>query len=486
MKCLLIQPSGSDRAMMHLGLGYLAAALERGGHRVKILDAGVLGQSERRMARFIEEFSPEVIGITAQTAYYSRAVGVARLAKRLNSACPVVLGGPHPSILADETIKEPAVDFVVVGEGDESVVELVSCLEKGRGLESVRGISYRSNGVVVHNEARPFISDLDSLPLPAWHLFDLDRYRARMNGRRVAPILSSRGCPFKCIFCYRGPAAGKTFRSRSPERIVEEIELLHTQHGIGDILFVDDIFTINRRRAARICDLLIDRDMPVTWRCQTRADCLDLDLLQKMKAAKCIDVSMGVESGNERILASIGKSITKEKIRGAFRMIEQTGVSASASFIIGLPEDTSETVQETIQFARELNPNFAIFYAAMPYPGTELARLVEKRGGKLPRDWSSYRLMSSDVSSSRMLAEMKISHLSEQELKYFLKTAQIEFQMGRLLGAGGARFAGLRNIAQIIRLALVRKKSLSDVGGLVLRVFSGMMLYLRSRFVKRA
>ncbi len=471
--------------MMHLGLGYLAAALERGGHSVRTLDTGVFGRSEARISRFIEEFSPGVIGITAQTAYYSRAVEMARLAKRLNAACPVVLGGPHPSILTAETLKEPSVDIVVVGEGDETAVDLVNCLEQRRGLESVRGIAFKHDGIVVHNEARPFIDDLDSLPLPAWHLFDLDRYRARMNGRRVAPVLSSRGCPFKCIFCYRGPAAGKAFRGRSPERIVEEIELLHAKHGVGDILFVDDIFTINRQRAARICDLLIERDLPLTWRCQTRADCLNLELLQKMKTAKCIDVSMGVESGNEKILASIGKNITKAKIRAAFGMIRQTRVSASASFIIGLPGDTRETVQETIQFAKELNPNFAIFYAAMPYPGTELARVVEEGGGKLPKDWSSYRLMSSDISSSKMLAELKISDLSEKDLRYFLKTAQIEFQMSRLLGAGQVRSMGLKNVVQIMRLVLVRRKSFGDAAGFLLRIFGAMLLFLRSKLTRR-
>jgi len=485
MKILLIQPSETDRAMIHLGLSYVAAALEARGDRVKILDAGIESRSEKRITRFIEEFSPDVVGITALTPYYSKALNMSRLVKKLNSECQVILGGPHASILTEDTLKEPSIDIVVRGEGDITVAELMECLEKNGNLYDVKGISFKRGGKIFHNEYRSFINDLDSLPFPAWHLFNMDRYLAKMDGRKVAPVLSSRGCPFKCIFCYRGPAAGKTFRARSPEKIIEEIEYLHREYGIGNVLFVDDIFTINQNRAERICDLIIERGPGISWRCQTRADCLNIELLRKMKKANCIDISMGVESGNEKILEATGKRITKEKLRDAFRMIREIGISTSASFIIGLPGDTKETVQETINFAKELNPNYAIFYAAMPYPGTELAQMVERHGGRLPETWESYRLMSSDVSSSKMLAGLKVSNLSEKELRYFLKTAQIEFQMGRLLARGETRATGIKNIFQIIRLSFVRAGSFKEMLRFGLRVMSDAFLFLRGRVSKR-
>ena len=481
MNVVLIQPSDSDKAMIHLGLAYVAAALERRGDRVKVIDAGLLDGAETKIAKLIEESNPDVVGITAQTPYYGKALSISRLVKRLNPRCPVVFGGAHPSILTEETLEEPSIDIVVRGEGDVTVGELLACLEDSGSLERVKGISFKRDGRIIHNPDRPFVDELDSLPFPAWHLFEMERYRARINGRRVAPVLSSRGCPFKCIFCYRGPAAGKLFRGRSPEKIVEEIESLHTRYGVSDILFVDDIFTINKRRAERVCDLLIERQTPVSWRCQTRADCLSPDLLRKMKAANCIDVSMGVESGNEQILKATGKKLTKDGIRDAFRMIREAGLSSSASFIIGLPGDTRETVQETIRFAKELNPNFAIFYAAMPYPGTELARMVVENGGALPRTWESYRLMSSDVASSKLLSDLRISNLTERELRYFLRTAQIEFQMGRLLGHGEARAKGVRNMLQVVRLAYARRKSWSHVLRFAARVLADSSVFFWSR-----
>ncbi len=486
MKVLLIQPSETDKAMTHLGLGYVAAALEARGDRVEIYDAGIEGGSEKQVAKRLGESNPAVVGITAQTPYYSKALWMSKLVKKLNPGLTVIFGGPHASILTEDTLQEPSIDIVVRGEGDATVAELVARLEEGGSLADVRGISYKENGEMFHNEDRPFIEDLDSLPLPARHLFDIERYLARMKGRRVAPILSSRGCPFKCIFCYRGPAAGKKFRGRSPGKIIEEIEHLRDRYGVGDVLFVDDIFTINKERAERICDLMIERNLDISWRCQTRADCLSVDVLRKMKEANCIDVSMGIESGNEEILAATGKNITKEKIRAGFSMTREVGISTSASFIIGLPGDTKETVRETIEFAKELNPDNAIFYAAMPYPGTEMSRMVEEQGGNLPRTWDDYRLMSSDVSSSRMLAELKISKLSEKELRYFLKTAQIEFQMGRLVAGGTSRGKGVKNILQIIRLAFTRSRSPAGILKFVTRVLSDGFVFVWSKLVSRS
>jgi anaerobic magnesium-protoporphyrin IX monomethyl ester cyclase len=484
MKCLLIQPSDTEGAMIHLGLGYVAAALERRGDSVRILDMAFHGGPDRKISAQIAEAHPDVVGITAQTPYYSKALKIARLVKSWNPACPVVLGGAHASILTADSLADPAIDIVVRGEGDITIVDLVNCLEAGGKLDEVRGISFKRDGVIIHNEQRAFISDLDSLDMPAWHLFEMDKYRARIEGRKVAPVMSSRGCPFKCIFCYRGPAAGKTFRGRNPEKIVAEIEYLHRKYQIGDILFVDDIFTLNKQRAERICDLLIEKNLPLTWRCQSRADCLSLDLLKKMKRAHCIDISMGIESGNEKILETTGKAITKEKVREGFRLIREAGLSSSASFIIGLPGDTTETVKETIQFARELNPNFAIFYAAMPYPGTELAKIVQTNGGRLPEDWDAYRLMVSELSSAKMLSEFRISNLSEKEMEYFLKTAQIEFQMGRLLGPGTERSAGLNNVFQIARLMITRKKSFREKMGYIMRILSNGLLYMRARLAE--
>ncbi len=484
MKILLIQPS-EERAMIHLGLAYVAAALERRGDDVVVLDTGTAGGSEKVIARFMAEANPGAVGITAQTPYYSKALKASKLVRKLKPGCTVIMGGPHPSILTEDTLKEPSIDIVVKGESDITIVELMERLETGGALDDVKGISFKKNGVIIHNEYRPFIEDLDSLPNPAWHLFDMSKYLAKVNGKKVAPVLSSRGCPFKCIFCYRGPAAGKTFRARAPENIVNEIKHLKQTYGIGNILFVDDIFTVNQKRAEKICDIMIETKLDIPWRCQTRVDCLNIGLLKKMKEANCTDISMGVESGNEKILETTGKRTTKEKVRKAFSMIKEAGISISSSFIIGLPGDTKETVRETIDFAKELNPDNAIFYAAMPYPGTEMAHMVVEQGGQLPETWDAYRLMSSDVSSSKILADLKISGLSEKELRYFLKTAQIDFQMARLGMSGDVRDAGLKNMIQILRLKLARSKSFADTCKFIMRMILDSLAFIWGKLFRR-
>jgi len=512
MNVLLVQPE-NERAMIHLGLGYLAKVLESRGDKVKILDIGIEGESEKKISNFIELFSPNVVGITVQTHNYSKALMIAGLVKRLNPKCPVILGGPHPSILTEDTLSEPTVDIVMRGEGDISIVELMDCLEHGCSLDSIRGISFKKNGKINHNEDRPFIEDINTIPFPAWHLFKMDEYLAKINGCKVAPVLSSRGCPFRCIFCYRGPSAGKIFRPRSPENVVSEIEQLRGLYGIGSILFVDDTFTLNQKRAEKICDLLIEKQLGISWRCQTRADCLNINLLKKMKMSNCIDISIGVESGNRKILAATQKQRKnindnkqnningfsqsqesdkriedksyKEVVKKAFNMSAEVGISTSATFIIGLPGDTKESVQETIDFAKELNPNYAIFYAAMPYPGTELSRIIKERGGKLPKNWDDYRLMSSDIASSKMLAAFNISELSEKELGYYLKTAQMEFQMGRLSAGGERRAIGLRNIFQIIKLSFIRAKSFREFSRFILRIMYNTTLFAWRRLSRQ-
>ena len=309
----------------------------------------------------------------------------------------------------------------------------------------------------------------------------MDLYGATKDGLRAAPVLTSRGCPYQCIFCYRGPAAGKVFRGRSPEGVVEEIEQLQKRFGIDHVVFVDDIFTLDKGRAGAICELLIDRTPSLSWRCQTRADCLDESLLDKMKRARCVNVSMGVESGNEAILAATGKRITKEQIRRAFRMAREAGVGTAASLIIGLPGDTRETVQETIDFAMELDPESASFYAAMPYPGTDLAKMVVERGGTLPATWESYCIVDSDAVGSEVLEDLRVSSLSGRELRYFLMTAQIEFQARRVDPAHATK-APIRGIGRIVRYAFARRESRAPLLRLLVRLVLDGGAFVWTRF----
>jgi len=399
-----------------LGLAYLGAVSEARGDTVRIYDADI---EDEPLDRFLLEFQPEVVGITANTPQVKQAWRVAAVVKK-HLDVPVVLGGPHPSVVSEdldfESARRPEADIVVRGEGEETWIEVCNRIEDfkrdqsefgcramfdpGKRLwDDVLGITYQTTDGELHrNPDRPAIADLDSLPWPAYHLFKMDRYTNlqpatdRVEGARSFSILTSRGCPYRCTFCSQSIMPIR-WRARSAENVLEEWRHLVVDQGAEEIGVLDDSANIQVKRLHRLSDLLIQNRLnhvPWIFVNGIRANLADKDLLAHMKQAGLKRTAFGVETGDPGILVSINKRIDHDTIRQAFKNAKEVGLETIGFFIIGLPGDTRESMQRTIDFAIELDPLIANFSMMTPYPGTRVYEIVKEKGRLLMEDWDDY------------------------------------------------------------------------------------------------
>jgi len=395
MRILLINPSPRSIFLMPqknvpLGLAYIAATLEKEGHSVRILDMNVQPQNFKdELKRY-----PDVIGITATTPLVKEAWRLVSKTKETING-PFVLGGPHPSVLPEESLKEGA-DIIVRQEGEETMKELCEALEKGRDLSSIRGISFKDDGKIVHNPPRPYIRDLDTIPFPALHLFEpLSNYvppQPVIDRPGIScSIITSRGCPYGCNFCYKG-TFGRVWRANSVEYIIELWRWLVDEFRVTVVGVQDDLFNLDPRRAEKTCNYLIHEKIDTAWMAVNglRADRVDRKLLRKMKQAGCVRVGFGVESGSQRVVDSIGKGLSLEKVRAAFRLCREEHIETVGFFMVGNLGENRETMEATIKFAIELDPDYAQFTTAVPFPGTRLHSIIKKEGRFLIKDWEQY------------------------------------------------------------------------------------------------
>ncbi|MEJ5357947.1 MAG: radical SAM protein [Desulfobacterales bacterium] len=392
MRVLLINPFYpiGETPSPPLGLAYLAGALEAAGIEVRVLDLVVTPGGARRLETLLAEFAPQAVGLTAVTMNVDRALSLAAAIKRLDPAALTVLGGPHASFCAEKTLAAcPALDVVVRGEGEETLVELCRAIERRRPLSSVRGITVREGDGFRSTPDRPFLADLDRLPLPARHLLPLGRYRAL--GLSVS-MTTSRGCPHRCIFCVGRRMVGPRVRLHGVRRVVDELAELSAL-GFPQVNLADDWFTADARRCRAVCDEILARGLNIRWTSFARVDSVSEALLCRMKAAGCAAVSFGLESANRGILRTAKKGITPEQARAAVEACRRAGVTAMASFILGLPGETPETLAETLAFGEELAARGLQygFHLLAPFPGTEVRERSAALGLRiLTDDWSRY------------------------------------------------------------------------------------------------
>jgi anaerobic magnesium-protoporphyrin IX monomethyl ester cyclase len=294
-----------------IGLAYLAAVLEKNGYEVTVIDCPALEIDLKQLKTKLASINPDVVGITSMTPTIQSALLSAATAKE---ACPdamVVLGGPHATFMDEQVLnEEEAVDVVVRGEGEETLLELAKTVSNPKGLNRIQGITFRNNGQTVRTPTRPFIKNLDELPRPAYKHFPLEKYR--LFGRRMLPILTSRGCPSQCSFCTTARMFGKAFRARNPKNIVDELAWLRDVHGADAFSFYDDTFTLDKKRALKICEEIRNREIGLPWDCQTRVSVVSEEILLKMREANCQQVFFGVESGCQKILDAVHKGTTVE------------------------------------------------------------------------------------------------------------------------------------------------------------------------------
>jgi radical SAM superfamily enzyme YgiQ (UPF0313 family) len=409
-----------------LGIGYLAAALERAHVEVKVLDLVVFPYSRAFLEKVLTEFKPHVIGATAVTMTFNDAIKVITDAKSISPHLTTVMGGPHISFCAEETLREyPALDLVVIGEGDETVVELTQALENQGDIRRIRGMAYREGSDIRFTEARPPSIDVNTLPFPARHLLPLSRYRAL-----GAPITmtTSRGCPYQCIFCVGRRMVGAKVRYRNAQNVVDEFQYLSTL-GFRQINVVDDLFTADKNHCIAICDEIIARDIRVKWTSFARADTVSPDLLKRMRQAGCYAIAFGFESSNPDILKTIKKGITAEQMTEAVRMCVEADIIPHGSFILGLPGETPQTMKETVDFERYLDGMGAMVgsHFLAPFPGTRVREHSEEYGMKiLTNDWSRYTANRAIVETPTVTKEMFDAHAIEFEEGVLDKIKEIE------------------------------------------------------------
>lgn len=388
-KILLINPPYpmEESPSPPFGLMSLGAYLVKNGFGVKIEDYIVTPYSPDRIMKTLREFRPDIIGATGVTMNINRALAILKECRRESPGAAIVMGGPHVTFDAMNILsKNEYIDFIVRGEGELTSVELFSNLERPETFSGIRGISYRANGTVVHNEMREFIPDINILPYPARDLVQISKYRA-LN--LPLNMVTSRGCPFECIFCVGSRMVGRKVRYFDTMRVVDEFEML-SKMGTRQINIVDDLFTSNRKRCTAICDEIIRRGIRQDWTAFARVDTVSPELLAAMKAAGCTMLCFGIESGNQEILDLVKKKITLEKIEKAIAMCREAGIVPMASYIMGLPGETPETVRQTMEFAKNLCNSYG-YHILAPFPGTEVREKAEQYGMRiLTSDWDQY------------------------------------------------------------------------------------------------
>jgi len=339
-----------------LGLCYLAAVLEQKNIPVKIIDAAVENIEISKIRIYCRRFKPEIVGITSTTYSFQSAVSVARMIKEENSNVKVIIGGPYITAVPQSMLPYKFFDIGVLREGEITLSELIDALESNRDLREIKGIIFRRDSELYFTDPRDYIKNLDTLPFPARHLLHLELYRPQPNDERFRPklsMISSRGCPFGCIFCDKS-VFGKEYRSFSPEYIVSEMEHMVKDFGARDIAFLDSCFTVNKERVESIIDEIRRKNLKVNWTCTARVDVVTRELLREMKEAGCWRVRLGIESGNENVLEFIKKGITKEQARNAANWAAEAGLQPKGFFMIGHLLDTKENIEETIKFAKSL------------------------------------------------------------------------------------------------------------------------------------
>lgn len=401
-RVLLIDPPGTARVystskikaatpvVPSISLATLAGALLKEGYKdVKILDLNLSHDIDKDVEQTINEYRPNFAGISFVTPLFYSARDLCEKIKKINPGTILIGGGVHSTTLPKETLEKSQFDIVVIGEGEETIIELVA----GKNWSEIKGIAYKKDGKVFINSPRLLIENLDDLPFPAWHLYDVDKYfSSYLNSRKnpVGPIETSRGCTFGCCFCNK-TVFGRYFRAKSAQRVIEEIERM-LKLGFKELHVWDDNFSTDMERAKSVCDLIIKKGLKFPWNIFNglRVDRIDEELALKLKKAGCYRTSIGIESGNQDVLNEVGKNITLDKVRNAVALIKKAKIEVLGFFILGLPGETEETMRDTISFAKELKLDFAKTGILAPFPGTLVYEKWKKEGRILSHNWSDY------------------------------------------------------------------------------------------------
>lgn len=391
-----------------LGLMYIASYLLREKkHEVKIIDMAADNLSVEEACKNIVAGAPTIVGLSVLSVEASAMHLLAKKIKDISPEITVIVGGPHVSSDPKSILSDKYIDYLVLGEGEETMKELLEALDHGNPVNEVRGITYRKNGEIVSTPPRPFVDDLDALPFPAWDLinveryFDLPTFNIFYASKRYMSIFTSRGCPYRCTYCHN--IFGKRFRVRTPENVFQEIEYLYKTYDIREFQIVDDVFNVKKERAKAICDLIIKSDLTtfLTFPNGIRGDAVDQELLYKLKQAGTYKITYAIETGSPRLQKLIGKNINLPKLQDTITLTNKLDILTHGFFMAGFPTETKEELQLTLDFAIKSKLNTLGFHVLTPFPGTEIYnQLLEMGESNIDTESLDYTKVKSNFSES--------------------------------------------------------------------------------------
>ena len=439
---------GVASVMPPLGLAAIAAFLEREGIAVTICDAAAEGLNVAKIMARYQDKEYDFVGISASTRQFYGLARIAQALRQHNMQVKIVAGGVHPSALPHEVLMEAEVDYVIRGEGEQAMLDLV----RGKDIDAIGSLSWKAGDGIVDNPAYPLIADIDTLPMPSWHLLPMDAYYPAVGAAKRSPAVSfmcNRGCPGRCTFCYR--IFGNRLRLRSINHTIDEIRHLIDNYGICEIAFYDDTFTSVRKQTAEFCATLIREKIDLTWSCFSRVDRVDEDLLHQMKAAGCHQILYGVETASPEVLAAINKQTDLTAARKAVWLTRKAGITNRVAFMLGNPGDTPETMEASLALALEMDPDIAIFNVATPYPGTEMFRWAKEHGYLKHQDWDQYDLAQAVMELPGLPAAVVDHFYHEAYHRFYLRASYMWKRARRLSSLHDIKnaIAGLRGVINV-------------------------------------
>jgi radical SAM superfamily enzyme YgiQ (UPF0313 family) len=426
MKVLLIQAGMPDlrrpydvvekgQLMMPIGLGYLGAVLKKKGIEVRVKDFVARKFVLELFRDELDNFKPDIAAISSYTATYNQAIKIAGFLKSKISI-PVVMGGLHVSFLPGETLKNREIDFVIRGEGEETLIELIEYLEGKRAISSIDGVSFRESDTIMHNKGRREIESLDLLPFPDWSIFENSLYKSPVTGEINAPINFGRGCPYRCNFCSVG---GKKRRERKAESVINEFKWMKERYGFRNFIVTDDVHLL-KGEFRKIVEGLKMENLGIRWKMTNRLDNVEKGLLFEMKKAGCQAIGYGIESPDTSTLRKAGKNILLSDYLHALRWTREAGMSVAASFMLGFQWEKREDINETIKFSASL-PLYSICYNVVTYfPGTEMFdTMVRQKKINLDEiNWDDFTIHKSTF-PTEYVSKRELDACLEQAYDYF-------------------------------------------------------------------
>lgn len=422
-----------DQVAQPLGLACISSYMQHKGLDVTLFDAHAFHLNRKKVISYVLARRPDLLGISVMT--YQLPVILSFLAdiKPLLPNMLVVLGGPHVNAEPDNTLRTiPQADFVVIGEGEMTMVELVTTIQDKKDLTRIRGLAFQSGDEITINQRRPYISDISTLPYPDWDALPMERYWDVFTTRRnYARIFASRGCPFRCTFCGASKILGSVVRKRTPDHILGEIAMLHDKYGVREILFNDSTFNIDNDWVEQICEGLLRLERQIIWRCNVRADRVRKQTIRLMKKSGCVKVIMGVESADEAMLQSMCKGETLEQIKEAINILKAENMPSDHGFIIGMPGDTSLTIRRSIAFAKEIDASVVTFSLATPLPGTAFYEQARLEGMEV-KDWSQFDFFGVPYVPTGMTKEELQSLYRKAVREFYLRPRYLLRRIGEM------------------------------------------------------